>query len=131
MRPVSPLARPHEEGAAPAPFVPVASVGDVPPGWVLAVQVGGRRVALANSGGTLLALDHDCSHAGGPLGDNRLHDGCYLECPWHNAVFDVRTGEVCRGPARKPQARYPVRVEGDTVLVGLAPLPHQPGTDGP
>jgi nitrite reductase/ring-hydroxylating ferredoxin subunit len=100
-------------------FVAVASVADVPSGWVLRVTVGQRDIALANQDGTFHALDNGCSHAGGPLGDNRLRSGCLLECPWHNSVFDVRTGEVVRGPARKAQRTYPVKVQDDTVYIGL------------
>lgn len=100
-------------------YVPVARVEDVPDGWVAAVRVGSRRIALANTDGTFHALDDSCSHAGGPLGDNRLHDGCLLACPWHDAVFDVRSGEPRCGPARKPQRTYPVQVVDGTVLVAL------------
>jgi nitrite reductase/ring-hydroxylating ferredoxin subunit len=100
-------------------YVAVASVNDVPPGWVLRVTVAQRELAVANEDGTFYAIDNACSHSAGPLGDNRLHNGCLVECPWHNAVFDVRTGEVVRGPARKPQRTYPVKVEDGTVFVSL------------
>ena len=97
--------------------VAVASIADVPAGWVLKVQIGPRRIALANCDGTFWALDDVCSHAGGPLGDNRLKDGCLLECPWHNAAFDARTGEIVRVPARKSQPMYQVEVRDGTVFV--------------
>jgi nitrite reductase/ring-hydroxylating ferredoxin subunit len=100
-------------------FVAVASVSDVPAGWILRVTVGQREIALANEGGTFYALDNACSHSAGPLGDNRLRNGCLVECPWHNAVFDVRSGEVVRGPARKSQRTYPVKVEDGTVFVAI------------
>jgi nitrite reductase/ring-hydroxylating ferredoxin subunit len=104
-------------------LVRVAALGEVPPGWVLkvAIDIAGvrRELALANSGGTLSALENACSHAGGPLGDNRLKEGCYLECPWHNAVFDARTGAVVRGPARKAAKLYEVSVVEGTVFIVL------------
>ena len=109
--PVETAPRPH--------FVKVAAVTDVPPGWVLKVRVGSREIALANAEGTFHAMDNACSHAGGPLGDNRLKEGCYLECPWHNTVFDARTGEVLRGPGRKPVKTYRVAVQDGTVFVAL------------
>ena len=105
--------------AAPRRLVQVAAVTDVPPGWVLKVRVGSREIALANSEGTFYAMDNACSHAGGPLGDNRLKEGCYLECPWHNSVFDARTGDALRGPARKPVRMYHVAVQDGTVFVAL------------
>jgi nitrite reductase/ring-hydroxylating ferredoxin subunit len=107
------------ESLAQTAFVQVAAVSDVPPGWVLKVRVGSREIALANCEGSISAIDNACSHAGGPLGDNRLKDGCYLECPWHNAVFDARTGEVTRGPARKGVRTYPVTVHDGAVFVAL------------
>lgn len=100
-------------------FVAVATVEQVPPGWVLKVKAGHRVLAIANCEGTIYALENSCSHSGGPLGDNRLQHGCMLECPWHDAMFDVRTGEALRGPARKPQRTYPVRVDDGTILVAL------------
>jgi nitrite reductase/ring-hydroxylating ferredoxin subunit len=104
-------------------LVRLAALEEVPPGWVLkvAIDIAGakREIALANSGGTLFALENACSHAGGPLGDNRLKDGCYLECPWHNAVFDARTGAVVRGPARKAANMYEVSVADGAVFIVL------------
>jgi nitrite reductase/ring-hydroxylating ferredoxin subunit len=97
----------------------VASVADVPPGWVLKVRVGSREIALANSEGTIHAFDNACPHAGGPLGDNRLKEGCYVECPWHNSVFDARTGDVLRGPARKAMKMYGVTVQDGTIFVSV------------
>lgn len=116
---------------APAPgFVPVAGAGDVPPGWVLRVSAAGRDIALANRDGEFYAVDNSCTHAGGPLAHNRLSPGCTLECPWHNSQFDVRTGEVVAGPARKPARTYPVQVVGATVYVSVAgtrpPVPAGP-----
>jgi nitrite reductase/ring-hydroxylating ferredoxin subunit len=38
-------------------------------------------------------------------------------CPCHGSEFDVRSGEVLQGPARKPLATYETRVEGDNLEV--------------
>ncbi len=101
------------------PLVRVAAVSDVPVGWVLKVRVENREIAIANCEGTLYAFDNACSHAGGPLGDNRLKEGCFVECPWHNSVFDARTGDAVRGPARKGARMYPVTVADGSVLVAI------------
>lgn len=120
------------ESAIPAGYLAVASVGDVPPGWVLKVVAGGREVALANRDGRFYALDNSCTHAGGPLAHNRLSRDCTVECSWHNSVFDVRTGEVVSGPARKPVRTYPVEVlDGRVyVLVGTGRPPSSPDAQG-
>lgn len=98
-------------------MVPTASLADIPVGWVLKTRIGGTEVALANSQGTIYAFDNSCPHAGGPLGDNRLKDGCFVECPWHNAVFDVRSGEPVSGAARKPVRKFKVKVENGLIYV--------------
>lgn len=99
-------------------FVAVAVLADVPPGQVTAADADGHPVALVNDGGAIYAIDHDCSHAGGPLGEGRTA-GCLVACPWHGAVFDARTGEPARGPARKSLGTHPVKLDGDTVLVAV------------
>lgn len=100
-------------------IVRVAAVSDVPPGWVLKVRIESLEIALANVGGTFTALENGCTHAGGPLGDNRLKEGCFLECPWHNAIFDARDGSVVRGPARKGAKLFDVSVVEGQVYVTL------------
>ncbi|CAN5740854.1 hypothetical protein BH23ACT12_BH23ACT12_15280 [soil metagenome] len=125
--------------SAPAGFFAVASVGDVPSGWVLRTSAGGRDIALSNIDGVFYALDNSCTHAGGPLAPNHLSPACTLECPWHNAVFDARNGEVIAGPARKSAKTYPVQVHDEMVYVSVdttkpAPVPTGPppsaSTDG-
>ena len=108
-----------EEILANRRLVRVAAVADVPPGWVLKVRVGSREVALAHTEDRLYAVENSCSHAGGPLGDTRLKEGCFVECPWHNSVFDVRTGAVVRGPARKEVKLYDVMIQDGKVFVAL------------
>jgi len=102
-----------------ARFVPVAVAAEVPSGTAVTVDVAGRRVAVVNHRGSFYAVDDGCTHAGGPLGEGRVGAGCLLECPWHGAVFDVRTGAVRRGPARKPLRTYQVKVADGTVLVAV------------
>jgi 3-phenylpropionate/trans-cinnamate dioxygenase ferredoxin subunit len=116
---------------APPGFFAVAEVADVPPGWVLRTSAGGRDIALANQDGELYALDNSCTHAGGPLAPNRLNPGCALRCPWHSSVFDVRTGEVVSGPAKKAARAYPVEVHQGRVYVCVDQNARVPGPTAP
>ena len=111
-------------------FVAVAEEDDVPPGWVLKARLGGREIALANCEGTFHATENSCTHAGGPLGDNRLRQDCMLECPWHNSRFDVRTGQPAQGPARKPLKTYEVVVQDGTVFVSTDYASSKPADGG-
>jgi nitrite reductase/ring-hydroxylating ferredoxin subunit len=105
--------------ATTGPVVRVAAVEQLPPGAVVDVEVDGRRLALVNQDGAVYAVQRDCTHAAGPLTEGGLAPGCMLQCPWHGAVFDVRTGQVRRGPARKPLRTYPVEVVDGAVLVAI------------
>ncbi len=91
-------------------------MGEVEPGRLLRVEVAGRLLCLANVRGTIYAVNDECTHISGPLDQGEL-EGYILTCPWHLARFDVRTGQVLRGPARADLPVYPVRIEGDAVLV--------------
>ena len=119
------------EKSAPAGFLAVARIGDVPPGWVLRTSAGGRDIALSNQEGKFYALDNSCTHAGGPLAPNRLSPACTLECPWHGSVFDARTGAVVSGPAIKAAKSYPVQVHEATVYVSVDPSRPVPVPTGP
>ena len=54
-----------------ARFVEVARVEEVPPGTAAVVQVGGTELALVNVDGTFFAVDNECTHMGGFLGEGR------------------------------------------------------------
>lgn len=97
--------------------VRIAAVADVPPGTGGEFTAAGRVIALFNVGGTFYALDGVCPHAGGPLGEGTL-SGNVVTCPWHGWQFDVTTGRHCLN-ANLQHVCFPVRVEGDDVLVEL------------
>jgi nitrite reductase/ring-hydroxylating ferredoxin subunit len=97
-------------------FIPVAKLGDVPPGGMIRIAVDGDRRLLAHVDGTFYAMSDVCGHRNAPLSRGRL-DGHVVECPLHFAQFDVRTGKLIDGPVSADVPVYEVRVEGDVVLV--------------
>lgn len=55
-------------------------------------------LAVGISAGKPFALSNRCRHLFASLGDGQVtEDGC-LQCPWHAARYDVRTGKMLRGP---------------------------------
>jgi 3-phenylpropionate/trans-cinnamate dioxygenase ferredoxin subunit len=100
--------------------VAVATVDELPNGARKIVEIDGKPIAVFNIAGALYAIADVCSHDDGPVAEGDLYD-TEIECPRHGARFDVRTGKVLSFPAIVDIPAYPVKVEGDQVLVGLPP----------
>lgn len=86
-------------------------------GAVIEAEAKGVAVCLANVGGTLAALDNWCPHRRGPLGQGWVEGNAVL-CPWHSWAFDCQTG-VAEPPERAKVDVFPVKIEGDDVLVEI------------
>lgn len=83
------------------------------------VQAGENEVLLVRVDGELVGLANRCTHAGWPIAEGEIADGC-ITCPYHGSVFRLRDGGVERGPAASPQLRYEVRErDGRVELRGL------------
>jgi nitrite reductase (NADH) small subunit len=83
-------------------------------GDVKEFSAGGRPLCIANVGGVIRALDNECPHHGGPLGEGMIEDGKVI-CPWHGWAFDPVTGA-----SSEPDERvrvFPVTTKGDEVFV--------------
>ena len=96
----------------------VARVDAIPPERVAVFQVGDHEVAVCNLDGEFYAIDDLCTHDGGSLDQGEL-DGDEIECPRHGARFDVRSGAATQLPAFEPVETHEVRLEGDSVQVGV------------
>jgi nitrite reductase/ring-hydroxylating ferredoxin subunit len=73
---------------------------------------------LANVNGRFCATDDTCTHEDASLSTGSLR-GELVKCPLHGSRFNVCTGEALEEPAEQNLKTYPVRVEGDNILVGL------------
>ncbi|HXZ01303.1 MAG TPA: non-heme iron oxygenase ferredoxin subunit [Stellaceae bacterium] len=88
-------------------------------GEVMAVEAGGKPIALYNVDGTIYASDNVCTHAYAHLSDGWL-DGDVIECPLHAGRFEVKTGKGLGPPVPCDLKVYPVRVVGEDVQVQLS-----------
>jgi NADPH-dependent 2,4-dienoyl-CoA reductase/sulfur reductase-like enzyme/nitrite reductase/ring-hydroxylating ferredoxin subunit len=79
----------------------------IPADGVFVGHVGDDRVLLARVDGAVVALNASCSHYGGPLHAG-LRVGNTINCPWHHACFDLRTGAALKAPALSPLGRWRV-----------------------
>ena len=94
------------------------ALSDLPEEGAVRVVLDGVPLCVARSGGEVFAVSDLCSHADVSLSEGDVEDGA-VECWLHGSRFDLRTGAPTGLPATRPVATYPVRVEGDDVLVEL------------
>jgi len=100
-------------------FQRAARLSDVEAGLPLGVVLpDGTRVCLVRDGDRVYAVTDRCPHREFALSGGDMVGPFILECPWHGARFDVRTGRMIQGPATEDLATYSVRLAGDEVFVG-------------
>jgi 3-phenylpropionate/trans-cinnamate dioxygenase ferredoxin component len=91
---------------------------DVPEGTAVRCVVDGEAVAVVHTEGDFYAIRDECSHAEIPLSEGEI-DGTTLECWLHGSRFDLVTGRPTGLPATVPVPVYPVKIDGDDVLVAV------------
>lgn len=99
-------------------FIEVSRVDEVPPGTMKAFKVAEKELLVANYEGKYYAIDKKCTHAGGDLSKGKLN-GKMVSCPRHSSKFDVTTGSVVGGPAKKNVSSYEVKVEDRVIKVNI------------
>lgn len=85
---------------------------------VVGVEVAGQEIALYRLDGEYFATANICTHQFALMSDGYVEGNC-VECPLHQALFDIRTGAVVEGPAEEALRTFPVRVKGTEILVEL------------
>jgi len=96
----------------------VASTQDLPPGTMQFVRVPGQSILLINVEGAIHATSNFCTHRRCYLHKGKL-EGKVVTCPCHFSQFDVTTGAVLAGGAKEPLPTFPVRIEGNSILIAL------------
>ncbi len=98
--------------------VQVASLDAFAATDAIAVAVGERQIAIYLVDGDVFATDNRCSHGEARLCDGFL-EGHEIECPHHQGRFDIRSGEATCEPAKRALQVYPVRLDGERVLLSI------------
>ena len=101
-----------------AAFVRACAVSELKDGGAVQVSLGGDEIALVKTEGEVFAIRDWCSHAAVPLSEGEV-EGYTIECWLHGSCFDLRTGQPTSMPATVPVPVYPVKIEGDDVLVSI------------
>lgn len=114
-------------------YVEVAKTGDLGESQAKGYEVNGHKILLAKHNGKFYATTNVCPHMHGTLSEG-LFAGSVVTCPRHHSSFDVVDGHVIRWThfsgltlklgnlfrPPKPLKTYPVRVEGDSVMVQIS-----------
>ena len=100
-----------------AEFVKVAETSEVGPDTIKYVSAGGKDICLVNHAGQYFAVSDICSHEECNMSDGGEIEGNSIVCPCHSSAFDLSSGSVANPPATEPIETYPVRVQGNDILV--------------
>ncbi len=115
-----------------AEYLEVLKAGEMNNGEMREIAVQGKRILLAKVDNKFYAANKFCPHMGAKLIDGTLK-GTVITCPRHASQFDLKDGHVVRWTNwsgtklaiskifRSPRLlqTYPVKVEGDRVLVEI------------
>jgi nitrite reductase/ring-hydroxylating ferredoxin subunit len=80
------------------------------------LRVGEEQICVVRLEDGVFAINDVCTHEYALLSDGYCEEG-RLECPLHQACFDLRTGKALNEPAEVDVATYPTKVEGGVVYV--------------
>jgi apoptosis-inducing factor 3 len=98
----------------------VASLDDFGDRDVIGIEVADTPIALFRLRDEVHATSGACTHQFALLSDGFVEaaDGS-VECPLHQASFDIRTGKVMCAPATENLKVYPVRIEGSDIFIDM------------
>ncbi len=99
-------------------FISVAATDEISNGEKLFLEIDDLEIILFNIAGKFFAISNLCSHDGADLGEGEI-EGEQAICPRHGARFDVATGKALTLPAVEDISAYPVRVEGNELMLGI------------
>lgn len=86
----------------------VTDLATLPEATPTKAKAGINDLVLVRMAGDVYAMHAVCAHAGGPLAQGTVVEGC-LECPWHGSRFRLTDGHARRGPTVYDQPSYEIR----------------------
>lgn len=110
-------------GTSAEPAAPASGTGTVaittahlPVGSAASVKVDGKNYLLFRPAeDKVLAYTAVCTHQGCTVGIGTDD----FACPCHGSRFSREDGHATHGPAEKPLARFPAKVDGGNILIYL------------
>lgn len=97
------------------------TIGSLEQDQPVAVELDGQIVALVKTETGVHAVSNTCTHADASLVDGFVMEN-WIECPLHQARYDLSTGELLDGPFCPALPVYPIEQRGDQFFVSIAPI---------
>ncbi|KJS07131.1 MAG: dioxygenase [Gammaproteobacteria bacterium BRH_c0] len=110
----------------------VCDESDIPVGDKKPFKLGDTKLVVYHLQDGFYATQHSCTHLFAPLGKGKIVEDCQIQCPFHRARFDIRSGDVVEWANFPPGVQllnglrgekslktYPVSVENGKVMVEL------------
>lgn len=104
---------------------PICHISQVQADFPFAGNIDGREIGIYLVEGEYYALEDICPHAYALLSQEFVEDG-KVECPLHEAVFDIRTGRCLREPGERDLKRYPLRIVDNQIQITVVAEDEQP-----
>ena len=79
----------------------------------------GSKIAIYNINDNFYATDLFCTHEKVSLCDGFI-DGDTIECPLHQGVFKISTGEVLESPPTEGLKTYDIKIEDNFIFVDVS-----------
>jgi nitrite reductase/ring-hydroxylating ferredoxin subunit len=99
-------------------FLKVADINELQEGRGIQKVVNNREIGLFCENGQVFAIDGECPHVGGPLGEGFVEEG-KVYCPLHGWPFDLKTGK-CLTNSRAKVECFSTKVKDGEVFVCLS-----------
>lgn len=99
-------------------WISVCGIDDVSENEPKAVEVNDKKIGVFVIDEQYFAIENVCPHAFALLTEGFIEDQT-VECPLHEAIFDIQTGELKSGPGCRDLCTYPVRVDGQQIQIQL------------
>jgi 3-phenylpropionate/trans-cinnamate dioxygenase ferredoxin component len=98
--------------------IKLASIDDVKPNSMMRVTISDQKILLANVNGNYYAIGDVCMHRGCKLSEGEL-EGETVICPCHGSTYDLKTGNFLKGPTKKGEPTYNLKIENNDIMISL------------
>ena len=99
-------------------WISVCGIDDVSEDEPKALEINDKKIGVFVIDENYFAIENVCPHAFALLTEGFIEDQT-VECPLHEAIFDIQTGQLKSGPGCRDLCTYPVRVEDQQIQIQL------------